>query len=209
VSESTGGPIQGIELRDVLARDYANNARRLGVPNPDMAALTELAKQDLELVDRHDREGVGARGAGGGAQVEETDVRESGEERLAAALAEDNVELETTEEERQFLALDVPVSRERRLKLLRRVVQICAPRGDLRAAMLRGGLIEAAQEMADPELAREVIELNLNYQSFQTRESKWNPFRGLTPQDAARAYIRGLEDIADRSTGRFGPWWVK
>jgi hypothetical protein len=206
VSGSTSGPVQGIELRDALARDYANNARRLGVANPDVAALTELAKQDLELVDRHDREGVGARGA----QVEEADVRESGEDRLAAALAEDNVELETTEEERQFLALDVPfVSRERRLKLLRRVVQICAPRGDLRAAMLRGGLLEAAQEMADPELAREVIELNLNYQSFQTRESKWNPFRGLTPQDAARAYIRGLEDIADRSTGRFGPWWVK
>jgi hypothetical protein len=36
-----------------------------------------------------------------------------------------------------------------------------------------------------------------------------NPFDGLADKDAARAFIRGVEDICDRSTGVLGSWFTK
>lgn len=36
-----------------------------------------------------------------------------------------------------------------------------------------------------------------------------NPFDGLTDKDAARAFMRGVEDICDRSTGVLGSWFTK
>lgn len=36
-----------------------------------------------------------------------------------------------------------------------------------------------------------------------------NPFRGLSDRDASRMFMRKVEDICDRSTGKLGSWYVK
>lgn len=36
-----------------------------------------------------------------------------------------------------------------------------------------------------------------------------NQFDGLTDKEAARAFMRGVEDICDRSTGVLGSWYTK
>lgn len=67
-----------------------------------------------------------------------------------------------------------------------------------------------------PVLAKEYTEL---YAFFMMRAKPapagidHNPFRTngvpLSDRDAARLFMRKVEDLCDRSTGVLGPWWVK
>jgi hypothetical protein len=43
----------------------------------------------------------------------------------------------------------------------------------------------------------------------QNRGFQVNRFDGLTDRDAARAFMRAVEDICDRSTGALGSWYTK
>lgn len=43
----------------------------------------------------------------------------------------------------------------------------------------------------------------------EKRGFRINQFDGLTDRDAARAFMRAVEDICDRSTGVLGSWYVK
>lgn len=61
---------------------------------------------------------------------------------------------------------------------------------------------------AVPKLAREFLELWFHYQ-VRHRQSRFNPFAGLSDADASRKFLRGIFDICDRSTGVLGSWWVK
>jgi hypothetical protein len=63
-----------------------------------------------------------------------------------------------------------------------------------------------------PALARRFAD---HYAWFMTRDRPaptkgvdHNPYRGMTDRDAARAFMRAIEDIADASSGRLGPWRV-
>jgi hypothetical protein len=72
---------------------------------------------------------------------------------------------------------------------------------------------EAADTCTIPKLAYEFFEVDAY---FLTRDVKlsgtvrdYNPFRGLSDKDAGRLYQARIIDIANRSTGVLGHWWVK
>ena len=53
------------------------------------------------------------------------------------------------------------------------------------------------------ELALSYIRMHLRFQ-HRTGE-----FRDLNDRDCRRCYRRFVEDLCDKSVGKFGPWWVK
>lgn len=72
------------------------------------------------------------------------------------------------------------------------------------------GVASTTAEM--PALARRFAD---HYAWFMMRERPAptrgvdrNPYRGMTDRDAARAFMRAVEDIADASSGKLGPWRV-
>lgn len=67
---------------------------------------------------------------------------------------------------------------------------------------------EAVKTAAIPHLAVEVMNLYINFQ-LPDRQSKRNPFVGLSQRDRQRVFLAMVYDICDRSTGKLGPWWVK
>ncbi len=64
-----------------------------------------------------------------------------------------------------------------------------------------------------PRLAKRYAEIWLYYMT-RTRPAPMigtdhNPFRGLSDYDAMRMFVRRVEDICDKSTGKLGAWYVK
>ena len=59
--------------------------------------------------------------------------------------------------------------------------------------------------VGDP--TQRLLRLHANYM-MRGRESRQNPFNGLSEHDCRRALVRFTEDICDASSGRMGPWWV-
>lgn len=59
-----------------------------------------------------------------------------------------------------------------------------------------------------PDLALDWWKLYASFR-FRHRDTRHNPFRDMSNRDAARALMRWVEDICDRSTGRLGPWQEK
>jgi hypothetical protein len=73
--------------------------------------------------------------------------------------------------------------------------------------------IQAATDTAEmPALAKRYMDTFGHYMTRDTpapiRGVDHNPFRGLNDRDAARAFMRACEDIADASSVRLGPWFV-
>jgi hypothetical protein len=74
-------------------------------------------------------------------------------------------------------------------------------------------LAAAAANAKIPELAKRWVEV---YGYYMTRAMPppatrvdHNPFRGLSDRDAARAFMRAVEDICDASTGVLGAWYCR
>ena len=63
------------------------------------------------------------------------------------------------------------------------------------------------------KLAREYGETYAYYltrdRPAPARRVDHNPFRGLSDHDAFRMFVRKVEDICDRSTGKLGSWYTK
>lgn len=69
--------------------------------------------------------------------------------------------------------------------------------------------VAAVRDAEMPKLAAEyLLEFKL-YNFLRHRDHESNKYRGLTEPEAARKFMRIVEDICDRSTGRLGGWWVK
>jgi len=187
-----------------MANDYAANFRRLGWP-VDFALLQRLAAEDLAMVEAHERDARPP--VSPSAPVEKAPPRTNAKE----ALAERGMELVGEHKQWRSRVLDAPPALlgARFHACANRIAQILASGGDPRAAFKRGGFDAVIAQTEVPRLAREVMELFIHYTALRNRRSKQNPFLGLNAKDAARALIRGLEDIADRSTASLGSWWVK
>lgn len=77
-----------------------------------------------------------------------------------------------------------------------------------------GSTLTAAAENSEvPRLAREFLDV---YGYYMTRGRPAplsgvdrNPFRELSDKDAARLFMRKVEDICDKSTRELGGWYVK
>lgn len=71
---------------------------------------------------------------------------------------------------------------------------------------------QAAETAEMPQLARRFAD---EYAYFMTRDKPaptrgvdHNRYRGLSDKDAARAFMRAVEDICDESSAKLGPWRV-
>jgi hypothetical protein len=74
--------------------------------------------------------------------------------------------------------------------------------------------IKAATGNAEcPKLALEFADLYTYYltraKAPPTKGKDHNPFRHLSDVDAFRVFVRKVEDICDRSTGKLGAWYLK
>jgi hypothetical protein len=75
-------------------------------------------------------------------------------------------------------------------------------------------LVVAVEDAELGKLATEFADLWSHFKTFMgpapRTGSDRNPFRGLTPRDAARKFQRMVEDLCDRSTGipGLGPWYA-
>jgi len=186
-----------VELKEATVRDYSRAARRHG-QTPDMAALERLAIADLTTVDAFKREQRAAptkerraprkRDAG----TLEKAQQETGVKVVAPSSARQRPEVLYANAVKRFPRWPYAMGR------MKRILE-----GAGQGKTLEDGLANAAM----PALAREYF---LLWGHFLTRNqrSKHNPFLGLSEKDASRAFMRGVEDICDRSTGVLGPWWV-
>ena len=185
------------ELRDATVRDYVRAVERSGQP-VDLDAIYKLAIRHLEIVDAYNR----------GDDLTRPKKRPAPKYRRLIANAEHPA--------RSAPVATVPASGQRDRNILHanpfqvsarwpyamgRIRRIVA--GARAASTLAGGTSTAEC----PDLALRFLRLYAAYMT-RHRESRHNPFRGLTERDAARAFVRGVEDICDASSSKLGSWWV-
>lgn len=85
--------------------------------------------------------------------------------------------------------------------------------GDILSRTAHASTLEGAIAGAEfSALAREYAEL-WSYYMTRDRPARigldHNPFRGMSPADASRAFMARVESLCDKSTGALGPWWVR
>lgn len=197
-----------IDLKHTLVGDYARNQKRVGL-EPDMGAIESQVLADLAMVDQYESEQ-----ASKPAPVRVAKERDIHTNELDAELEKNNmrayVKDVADDEQPGDMILDATPKSEKAIRMFGRVKQILRPRGDIAAEARKGkDLRDCTSECTDPVLALEFLELWTWYGPLRRLPSPKNKFFMMTNTDAAMAFVRGLEDICDRSTGRFGPWWVK
>ena len=200
-------PPSDIGLKEVLVSDYAGAAKRSGLP-VDMGDIERQVLSDLDMVEQYNAEQ-----ALKPAHVPVKKERDIRTDELEAELADKNMRAyvrDIPDDEEGDPILDAAPKSERMIRAFGRVKQFMRPRGDVGAVARRGGALrDCVVECTDPELSLEFLELWTWYGPLRRMPSKKNTFFYLNEYDAAAKFIRGLEDICDRSTGKFGPWWVK
>lgn len=191
------------ELREATERDYRAACERAGAP-VDNALIRQAAIADLELVDAAYRNGEIC----GTPKIDNDPIKERPD--LIAQAHQQSGTHDADGKPLRFRALHAnPQSvSERWGYATMRMYRIMEGAG--RSSSLAG----SAANAAIPRLAMKIVELEGN---FLTRGAPppsrgrvdRNPFRGLSDKDAARVYMRLVEDICDESTGVMGSWYVK
>jgi hypothetical protein len=183
------------EVRDDLVEHYQSYARSRGA-DPSATELEALAVADLVLTDR-----VEADTKPKSRVIATPDIAPAAPS-PAAAIAHDR----GFRFEKRSLVAATPraparpleaVIGERYAALVKRMRQMCASAPSLKARSL------ADREYIYPTYAKGVLQEHTDY-TFGRRK-----YRGLDHKDRQKAFWRAIEDLADRSTGVLGPWWVK
>lgn len=187
-----GPPPDDRELRDDLVAHYQSYARSRGA-DPTARELEALAVHDLTLTDRveADAKAASRKPAERGPHVEPSP---------AEAIAADRGYLFR---KRELPSVDPKPARvappllEKPRALAKRMAQMCATAPGSKGTAL------ADRNYLYPALAKDVIQEHTDF-TFRRRR-----YLGLNAIDRQRAFWRAIEDIADRSTGVLGPWWVR
>ena len=200
-------PLNDRELKDATVRDYTRNARRMGL-QPDLESIEALVVHDLTLVDRYEADQASKpkkKPAKKERDIRTDELQEQLDEHGMRAYVNENPK----DRPGDAIADATPKS-EKAIAMFARIKEILRPRGSIAAAANQGKTLEESLiECQAPVLAREFLELWTWYVPLRALWSPKNPFYWLSDGDAAKKFIRGLEDICDRSTGQFGHWWVK
>lgn len=197
------------DLRAVTVRDYRRDAERLGLV-VDLAAIERQALADCEVYDAVTRDAT-PRAPAPPDPVKEAE--KAGELDRLAAEAGTSILREPVAKQRPTIFNTVPKPLSRLSMALGRIAVIC--RGSAPGKTRR----EALATCECPDLAWEFMRL---YAFYMTRGYppqpgvEANPFYGVSEKydarwgmsDLERRYLRRLEDICDKSTGRLGPWRV-
>lgn len=186
------------QKRDVLVASYLESYRRAGIQRTPEEVHREVIS-DCELVDAADRAGE----LRGGGTKDPNPPRERPDPVQQAAAAQ-GVRLLADGEKPPtiwrpgFLFRNPQQVSERWGFAVARIARIC-----------EGGTKDGALAA----LARDYKTLFACFQlrnvPAASRGFKVNAFDGLIDRDAARAFMRGVEDICDRSTGVLGSWYTK
>lgn len=189
--------VDGIELRDQMAEDYCRNMKRLG-GDLSMEHARQLATDDLNLVDRLERETKPAFSSSPQALTEVEEEKEDVATKMAREQGDRFERREVTEDE--------PI---------KTVDQIRKEVGEQKFAMLKRIQMLLTSEKAlsykDPtkveflggKLAQEFIALQADY-TFRK-----GVFKGLDDRNRDNCWIRKAMDICDRSNSFLPNWWVK
>ena len=190
--------LTGLELRDAVAEGYAAAAERAGKPVPfEVAQAT--AQGDLMMLDAVDR------------NVAKKPVPKPAEQKpRTKKIDEINAELAargdrvvrrdvTRQEAPRHVNRLTGVLRERHDALMRRLAQILETDRNPNNKFLT----VQDRPYKYPALAKDYLTEHADY-TFGRRG-----YRDLKEYDRDRKFKRAIEDIADRSTGALGPWWVK
>lgn len=187
------------QLRDRIASFYEASFRRATGAEVNRAAIERKVIADLELVDAARRSGSLVEHSGRSAAV--------APERTERAKAATPKPGSKSTRYRPGMLFKNPLDVSYRWACcVARIMRLCEGIGG-------SSKYEHAADNAEiPTLARRVIH---TYCAYMTRATPAplsgvddNPFRGMSDGDASRAFMRAMEDIADESSGRLGPWLV-
>ena len=199
---------QAIRLK--LEASYRESYRRAGIAATDRD-IENIVLSDLTMVDRARELGeLNQPGTGAKPKVDLTRDRPNP---VLEACRESGMRLTVVDEADApvrdrfgFMHDDPTIVSERWGAAVARLEQIL--QRTARAATIAGTL----QNTEFPKLAKDFAE---TWAFFMTRAKApppgidHNPYRMLSDRDAARLFMRKVEDICDRSTGVLGPYWVK
>lgn len=188
------------ELRARMVDGYLAGYRRLGL-NPSVAEVEAQAIADCELVDAARREPA------------KPDPRPSKPRRdpLAEVQQETGMRLVDSGKARAYkpraLHQNPMLVSERWGAATARIARI------LQGVGKSSDLVVAAENAELGKLALEYADTFAHYTlraAPPPKEGKdRNPFRGMSDRDASRAFMRAVEDIADKSTRYLGAWYCK
>jgi hypothetical protein len=182
--------VDGTELRDQIAEDYARNSKRMG-GSISMEHAQELAVSDLLTVDALDREAKPAFLPKPSTIIDEPEPSPD-EKPNAAQMAQDlggRFEKRDIKDAADVETLAV-VNPEKRLKLVSRVNRLCS-------SSLEG-------EVMYPKFAALIAQVHANW-NLNCRD--YRLCRSQAERD--RMFFRQLEDICDKSNSILPPWWLK
>lgn len=184
------------DVREATVRDYVRNAARAGIDVP-VSALERLATHDCQVADAYMTRGV---------DLSPPPPKRAPQKKVSELVKpKDDIDAAMkaapTKRDKPLTAQDFTAISARWPFAMGRLKRI------LEGAQGDRDPIKVAMSCAYPEFALRVLRLHRNY-LMRNRESKNNPFRGLSEIDARRALVRFTEDICDASSGALGPWWV-
>jgi len=185
-------PRSPTELREATVRDYAANARRMGL-EVSTDALERVAVADLEMVDAY-RRGLDTSPKTG--PVKKPEARAS----QLIASPTDGPPLKAAPKHRErpdVLYKRAHLRSEKWSSAVARIARI------LEGAKAGLTLELTALNAEVPALALEYARL---YANFRTRKRQ---FSDRSNRDALRMFEAAVYDICDRSTSKLGHWWVK
>jgi hypothetical protein len=192
-----------LEVKNLAVREYVEKARRAGV-EPDMPAIEAFAQREVEIADAYSSHHPP------GDVRSPTVSREDHPDPVAELAQKERVDLRNVSGQQRQKEPNIGAVNPRSVSLrfeaaAKRIAQILAAGvGETKVSDFRKAI--AATEM--PKLAQEYMEGFTHY-TLRHRQSRFNPFAGMSDADASRKWLRMIEDICDRSTGKLGPWWVK
>jgi hypothetical protein len=194
-------------VRERMIRSYTAGYRRAGIAMTPRE-IEQQVVSDCEIVDAARARGEIANGPRPGAAAEPAKSRT---DHVAKAAAETGTRVNPDGQIVRFRVLheDPTKVSERWGYAAGRIQRILeGVRKDT------SSLVVAVEDAELGKLATEFADLWAHFKTFMGPPPKTgqdpNPFRGLSPRDAARKFQRLVEDICDRSTGipGLGPWYT-
>jgi hypothetical protein len=188
--------------RDWFVENHVKTAKALGL-TVDVEAVQRQAAKDLAAAEQVPTQTKAP------APNQKREKERSNVVKDAARARKAKVYERAADSDKRVLPVLTGVDEERRVALFARIKRICTPIPErLNAATLAngvGGMCEA------PALANDVALHTYGYARGATIHPTTGitSYKGLSFEDRIRKYTRALEDICDRSTGLYGPWWVK
>lgn len=192
------------QIKDAIVEQYRANSQRMGLAVP-VSDLERIATSDLHMVDRFT---AAQKPASPAAKQAPDPNRVNRAEAMAAkngAKFTKNNAPDDADDVRDLIMDAKPKTLSPKFDaMMYRAFRIMRPNeGATKAGF------EAILDKSDaPLLAREMLAEFMNFKLWHLAPEK-NPYHVKSIKDRRRIFLRRVENICDRSTAVYGPWWVK